>query len=97
MTIAELSTTDPLPFVITESELVPNITNETDQTLVLVNDYSDWELEMATLDPGQGHAAGLGHHCFGQLILRTLDGDEYASRDRSLCRGDEWIVTAPNQ
>lgn len=97
MTIAELSTADPLPLVITESELVPNITNETDQTLVLVNVYFDWELEMARLEPGQGHAAGSGHQCFGQLVVRTLDGDEYASHDRSICPGDEWIVTAPNQ
>lgn len=97
MTIAELNTADPLPLVITESELVPNITIQTDHTLVLVNVYFDWEREMARLAPGQGHAAGPGHQCFGQLVVRTLDGDEYASHNRSMCPGDEWIITALNQ
>jgi hypothetical protein len=73
-----------------------NIMNNTDLNLELVEDpgLSDQApFEMATLAPGEGHAAATpGTTCFAPLGARTRDGRILAQMERPLCPGDNWII-----
>jgi hypothetical protein len=98
MSIVSLTTTNPR-YEITEEALEPNVVNDTGLTLELVEDRGSSrraEFEMATLEPGEGHAAATpGTVCFGPLVVKSLDGKVFAEMDEAFCPGDRWIIGEP--
>jgi hypothetical protein len=98
MSIVSLTTTNPR-YEITEEELEPNVINDTDSALELVEDpglSGQAEFEMATLEPGEGHAAATpGTTCFRPLVVKSPDGKVFAEMEQPLCPGDKWIIGEP--
>ncbi len=77
------------------------IVNESGETLHLVGVNSDGvEVEIAVIEAGARYPEPLGSgDCVEpRLVVRTSDGDDYASRDRgTLCADEEWVITGPDQ
>jgi len=75
-----------------------DVVNETDQVLVVyaVNSFGA-EVELATVEPGIRYriTRGRGECAQLELLVRTVDGSDYARAPHQMCDGDVWVVTGP--
>lgn len=69
------------------------VENESTQTVVLIEELDDNRLELATLQPGQGHQTR--KECVdGDYVAESEAGEELARRPGPFCQGeDPWVIT----